>query len=218
MLSLLCFRFRHWGVSYTRPRTRLGTGGIQLTLAAEWNEGEGMKTRLVFVVAACLAGVQPVWCGHTLNPQQQKVLQQWLGQHRAYRLATDADCQCSRAIEDMKADSPTERQELADFHPYLVTGDFNHDGAEDFAVAVIDGSKETDNFVVLVFNGPFTQKPQSSSVRPFVASGLNLKGEALFYGPPASKPYRLLIGPFESDYVTHIVPEGNSYRFEASDY
>ena len=176
-----------------------------------------MKTRFVFILVACLAAVQPAWCGHALNPQQQRILQKWLGQHRVFRIATDADCQCNKAIEDMKADSGADRKELEDFHPYVVTGDFKHDGVEDFAVAVIDGSKKTDNFVVLVFDGPFAQTPQNSPVRPFVASGLNLKGEALFYGPPESKPYRLMIGRFESDYVTLIVPKGDSYRLEASD-
>lgn len=177
-----------------------------------------MKTKFTFLFVVCLAVVEPAWCGHTLNPQQQRVLRSWLAQHTVYRIARDADCQCDKAIEDMKADSGAERKALDDFHPYVVTGDFNGDGVEDFAVAVIDGSKKTENFVVLVFNGPFTQNPQNSPVRPFVASGLNLKGEALFYGPPESKPYQLLIGSFGSDYVTHIVPKGNSYRLEASDY
>jgi hypothetical protein len=163
----------------------------------------------MFMLAMCLAFSQPASCGHTLNPQQRNVLHSWIIHHKEYRIATDADCQCADAMHSMKANSGAERKELDDFHPYVVTGDFNGDGMEDFAVAVIDGSKRINNFAVLVFNGPFAQ---NSPLNPFVALGLNLKGEALFYGPPESKPHHLLIGPFESDYVTQIVPKGNSYR------
>jgi hypothetical protein len=103
---------------------------------------------------------------------------------------------------------------LADFHPYVATGDFNGNGVEDFAVAVVDRSRKTRNFAVLVFNGPLG--PDSAS-HPFMVPDLDLVHQALFFGPPASKPYRLSIGYFESDYFVEILPKGNSYRLKEAD-
>ena len=96
---------------------------------------------------------------------------------------------------------------VPDYHPYAVSGDFNGDGDIDFAVAVIR-SNATHKFTILVFNGPFKSVDAAPS---FVDSDADLTGIGFFYGPPRPKPYRLVVGAFESEgYV--LVPQGRTYR------
>jgi hypothetical protein len=63
-----------------------------------------------------------------------------------------------------------------------------------------------------MFNGPIT----NPSVTPaFIKSGLDLRGQGLFYfGPPRPKPRRLGIGRFESDFGVLLVPNRRTYRIE----
>jgi len=98
---------------------------------------------------------------------------------------------------------------VPDYHPYVATGDFNGDGVRDFAAVVIDKTKSAHQFTLLVFNGPF----DSSTVVPaFVASDLDLKYMGLSFGPPRPKPYRLIMGGFESDNTSMLVPHGKTYQ------
>jgi hypothetical protein len=100
---------------------------------------------------------------------------------------------------------------VPDYHPYVATGDFNGDDVEDFAVVLIDSSKEKDNFALIIFNGPF----KSEAANPaFMDSALNLKYDGLFYGPPRPKPYRLLVGRFESDSGSLLLPRGHGYKWQ----
>ena len=169
-----------------------------------------MTPRVIFIFAACLAFIEPAWCGHTLRPQQQRVLQSWLIHHKEYRIATDEDCDCPEEIEQMRTQSVGVWKPVPDYHPYVATGDFNGDGAEEFAVVVVDNSCKEDSFTLLVFNGPFN----SDVVSPvLIQPHLRLKDQGLFYGPPRPKPYRLVIGRFESDSGAILVRDGKSYRF-----
>ena len=149
--------------------------------------------------------------GQTLKQQEQKVLEGWLSRHTEYRIAKDEDCECAEDIKQMRAGSGGVWKAVPDYHPYLATGDFNGDGIEDFAVAVVERSKKQSNFALLVFNGPF----ESATVSPaFMKTGLDLMYRGLFYGPPRPKPYRLVVGRFESDTESVLVPQGRVYRLE----
>lgn len=163
---------------------------------------------LLFV---CSALAVPAWAGHTLTAQEQKVLQSWLAHHPEYRAATDEDCDCADDIQQMKAGSGGVWKPVPDYHPYAATGDFNGDGVEGFAVAVVDRSKQEKNFALVVFNGPFKFKSQAASPA-FLEAGLDLRSCGLFYGPPRPKPYRLLVGRFESDSGSLLIPKGRGYR------
>ena len=87
-----------------------------------------------------------------MQPAHKKIVENWLVKHPDVRLATDGDCGCKDDIEAIrKYDSFWKN---TDFHPYYAVGDFNDDGQEDFAVAVIE--KHPRKFLtVLIFNGPF---------------------------------------------------------------
>jgi len=45
---------------------------------------------------------------------------------------------------------------------------------------------------------------------------MDLKYMGLFYGPPRPKPYRLLLGPFESDSGGLLIPHGRGYKWDES--
>jgi hypothetical protein len=100
-----------------------------------------------------------------------------------------------------------------DYHPYVVTGDFNGDGARDFAAVVIDRSKSEKNFTLLIFNGPL----DSNSAPAYVESGLDLRYAGMSFGPPRPKPYRIVVGPFESDNTFILVPKGKTYKVQVND-
>jgi hypothetical protein len=167
------------------------------------------STRFAFATSIFFALVLPAWAGHTLVPQEQKVLTNWLTKYPQFRAATDKECDCSESIQLMKAGDGGIWRPVPDYHPYVATGDFNGDGVRDFAAVVIDKTKSAHQFTLLVFNGPF----DSSTVVPaFVASDLDLKYMGLSFGPPRPKPYRLIMGGFESDNTSMLVPHGKTYQ------
>ena len=154
----------------------------------------------------------PAWCGGTLTADQQKVLTAWLTQHSNYRLATDADCDCAIDIRQMRDGYGDPRYALPDYHPFSATGDFNDDGIEDFAVALIDRMASPGRFTLAVFNGPFSARPAEPA---FLEPGLDLLRDRLFYfGSRKAKPYRLMVAPFNSDSGFRLRPSGSTYRIQ----
>lgn len=96
----------------------------------------------MFLLTACLVLTVPAWSGHTLSSQEHQVLKNWLARHSEYRQGTDKDCDCADDIKQMKAGSGGVWRPVPDYHPYIATGDFNGDGVEDFAVVLIDRTKQ----------------------------------------------------------------------------
>jgi len=155
----------------------------------------------------------PAWCGGTLTAAQQKALSFWLARHNNYRLATDADCNCAIDIRQMRDGYDDPRYALPDYHPFTATGDFNDDGIEDFAVALIEAKAGVDNFTLAVFNGPFSKRREAPA---FVKPGFDLRRDRLFYfGSRRQKPYRLWVGPFNSDAMITLAPSGSTYKIGA---
>jgi hypothetical protein len=186
---------------------------IQLDRSAISSKNGAIMSSSRFALAASifLALVAPAWAGHTLVPKEQKILTNWLAKHPNFRTATDKDCDCSEDIQQMKAGDGGIWRPVSDYHPYLATGDFNRDGIRDFAAVVIDKTKSAHQFTLLVFNGPFSSDAIDST---FVAPALDLKYMGLFFGPPRPKPYRLIVGRFESDNTSMLVPHGNTYKLK----
>jgi len=76
------------------------------------------------------------------------------------------------------------------FQPYLKVGDFNHDGASDFAIIAIQKSDPSKRRF-LVFNGPFSGRTEPPALNQDVSPRT-----AIFYDPPE---HPLVIGAFESE-------------------
>lgn len=166
------------------------------------------------LLVAMLLSALPAWRGNALTKQEQRILHVWLSQHPTFRAATDADCHCPDDIRQMKTGYGGSWTPYSDYHPYVATGDFNGDGVTDFAVAVVEHSKSRNNFTLLVFNGPFGSRPVAPA---YVESGLDLRRQGMSFGPPRPKPYRLVIGPFESDNTWILIPSGKSYKVHANE-
>jgi len=136
-------------------------------------------------------------------------LSKWLSQKKGWRLATEADCDCAEDIARMKQGFDGPWKAVPDYQPYYAAGDFNSDGIEDFAVALIDPGRATKQFAVAIFNGPFIEgKPQPEAL---FSDGFELVGCGFVFGPPRPKPYRLVVGRFESDNALLFAPRGNGY-------
>jgi hypothetical protein len=173
-----------------------------------------MLVRVTLIVLIALIALQSAYlfgAGHTLQPQEQKVLERWLQKYPDLRVATEADCDCVESIQRMKAGSGGVWKPVPDYNPYVATGDFNGDGVRDFAVVVVIKSKTKDNFTLAVFNGPVAEK---SDAPAFYQPNLDLRHQGLFFGLPRPKPYRLVVGPFESDNARILVPKGTSYDWK----
>jgi len=155
--------------------------------------------------------LQPALASHVLKAEHRRVLDGWLKQHPNLRLAALDDCEgCRDDIEQTRRGSGGPWRPVPDYHPYRAVGDFNGDGRQDFAVVLVDTSKRDKVFVLVVFNGPFRDiaKPPA-----FLETGMDLRHGGLFSGPPRPKPYRLLVGPFESDAGGVLKPRNGSYRW-----
>jgi hypothetical protein len=75
--------------------------------------------KCLFLMTACLVLVATARGGHTLTAQEQKVLKDWLAQHKQYRLATDQDCDCAGDIEQMKTGYGGLSKPVRDYQFYL---------------------------------------------------------------------------------------------------
>src|ERR1700739_4112114 len=130
-------------------------------VAAAATKGGALSFGCVVLLTACRVVTVPAWRGHTLSSQEHQVLKSWLARHSQYRQGTDEDCDCADDIKQTKAGSGGEWKPVPASHPYIASGDFNADGVEDFAVVLIDRSKQDKNFALIVFNGPFKSETQS---------------------------------------------------------
>lgn len=134
-----------------------------------------------------------------LRPQHRATLERWLETKPMLKLATETDC---RNREGLKAS----REEYGrNYQPYYAVGDFNRDGQEDFAVALVNPRKRSRTFAMAVFNGPFNQKGPGSPA--FFADGMDLSegGLVVLFGN------RLVAGFFQSDDCVVVHPRGKTY-------
>ena len=144
-----------------------------------------------------------------VTAEHRSVLERWLRADKTLRVATDEDCKCDEDIAAMRRGYGGAWKANPDFHPYYVIGDFNSDGQADFAVVVIRNAT-TPKREVAVFNGPFSP---DRPAQPAYLSGKYVG--ALFFGPPRPKPWRLIVGPFESE-GSLLVPRGSTYVLKPS--
>ena len=164
---------------------------------------------LIIPVAVLLFQSPGLFASHTRDSEQKGVIAAWLSAHPGYRIAEDRDCECNDEISSMHTGYDGNSEPVPDYHPYVVSGDFNGDGIDDLAVVVVSMQSPRDS-TLLVFNGPLEVH---HPVPAFIWAVGDLKGTGLFFGAPLPKPYRLVIGHFESEGIV-LQPEGGTYRLD----
>jgi hypothetical protein len=139
-----------------------------------------------------------------------QVLNAYLSEHPQLRRATVSDCgACSDDIEKVRRGDPPNWPAVPNYEPYEISADLNGDGEPDAAVVLFDTAKASNPFTLVIFNGPF----RANRIAPsFIQRNLDLRGGGLFFGPPRPKPYRLVVGAFESEGAI-IEPTGQGYRW-----
>ena len=148
-----------------------------------------------------------------LHLSHRIIVARWLLRHPEMRLARPEDCgDCQEAIGAVKANSSGDQYNIPGFTPYYSRGDFNRDGREDFAVAIIDTKQNKFAFTVLIFNGPLNAL---KSMPAFQQDGLELRGGGLFFFPNRTiNGNALIAGPFESDNTVLFKPVGATYEMD----
>ena len=134
-----------------------------------------------------------------LSAQHRAVVQQWLKTKPTLRLATEGDCVNTEGLV------ATRQENGRNYQPYYAVGDFNRDGREDFAVALINEGKRSRRFAIAIFNGPFkTGRPTAPN---FFTEGADLSDGGLV----VLSGHRLVAGAFQSDDCVVLRPRGKSY-------
>lgn len=134
-----------------------------------------------------------------LRAQHRAVLRHWLPSKPELRLAAEKDCLNK---EGLKA---TRQENGQNYQPYYAVGDFNGDGKEDFAIALINQGKRARRFGIAIFNGPFNTR--RSSLPNFFAEGVDLSNGGLV----VLSGNRLVAGVFQSDDCVMLRPSGRTY-------
>lgn len=176
------------------------------------------RRRKLFGSCAALLLLALSACGLTAKAQQlegraahvraehRRILESWLrGQRIRWRVAEEANNENAEGL------AATRSARSQPYHPYYATGDFNADGQEDFAVALLHPRRHERRFALAVFNGPLAGDGRRVSPAFFVA-GLDLRHGGLIFGAPASPSGQLVVGVFESDVCSILRPRGRAYR------
>lgn len=176
-----------------------------------------------FVLCICiLANIQNssakeiMHARHILTSAQNNIFNYWLKRHRNFRLATIQDCGCDEDVQMLRT-GKLSGTPYPGFNPYRLVGDFNGDGKNDFAVVLVDNSKEglEERFALLVFNGYLSRKAREPS---FIQQDMKLSGYGLFFTPQqpqGPKPLGFAVALFNSDVDLYLMPDEDTYRWEA---
>jgi hypothetical protein len=115
----------------------------------------------IAVLGAATASGQPEQGRSHMQPEDRKVLKHWLDAGKSkLRPAVIADC------DDLGGLSKAHAEWGSDYHPYYRAGDFNKDGRDDFAVALVDPAKEKDRFSIAIFHGGKTANAAPAFFEP----------------------------------------------------
>ena len=138
-----------------------------------------------------------------LRAEHKALVESWLAQRTDLRLATESDCVNKSGLAAMR------RERGHNYQPYYAIGDFNGDGKEDFAVALINKRKRRWKFAVAVFNGPL----ETMRAPSFLDEQADLSDGGFWVGS-VPKGNRLIAGTFESDNCIILSSRRNGYTWK----
>jgi hypothetical protein len=126
----------------------------------------------------------------------------WLEAHPRYYALQDKDCRCDEELVYIRTQSRGQWKAQPAYHPFAMQGDFNGDGRADIALVLGDRQSKNARRVLIL--------TARSTGSPTIYLSENIPGTAaLFFGAPRPKPYRLLVGEFESDSGFTVIPQRN---------
>jgi hypothetical protein len=139
----------------------------------------------------------------SLDESEKAALGSYLSTRADLRLPQESECGCDDELSQMRDGDPA-------YQPYVLRGDFNGDGEEDFAVLLVRESEDGPPAGVLaVFNGPFsTYSPPAPAAVYKARFG---KFMALF-----AKDGQLLLGQFHGAGCVYAA-NGNGYDENCGD-
>ena len=154
---------------------------------------------VVFVSGLTLPVLPQVSSIADLRAPHRRALEGWLKNRPTLSLATEKDCRNREGLAASRVEYGR------NYQPYYAIGDFNHDGQQDFAVALISQQKRSRRFAIAIFNGPFSQMRTISPA--FFTEGIDLSDGGLV----VLSGNRLVAGVFQSDNCVVLRPRGRTY-------
>jgi hypothetical protein len=156
----------------------------------------------IFCAFVDTADAQPKDSTSHVRPEHGTILQKWLAHKKELRLATEND-----VIDGYKESLEYMRHEDKNYHPFYAVGDFNQDGAQDFAVVFINRDSSSKNLTVAIFNGPF--KSAKKNEPAFLSDRIN-RDWWLFVNS-YDQVQTLSVGLIETDFGLILRPRKKGY-------
>lgn len=132
----------------------------------------------------------------TIQPRSSLEIDRWLRANPEYVRATVEDCNCQEDIASLKRGDGRAWKAQPTYEPYYAVGDFDGNGAADFAIVVKKTRGQVD-VRVIVFLGK-RGKREFDAINVMVGAG-SLEGIALFTKRRSGPRTTLLVGPFASE-------------------
>lgn len=158
---------------------------------------------VVSALLSCLMTFLSHWA-EAVQPRNSLEIDRWLRANSEYGRATVEDCNCQEDIASLKRGDGRAWKAQPTYEPYYAVGDFDGNGAADFAI-VVKNIRERADVRVIVFLAR-KGKNEFDAINVKVDAG-SLEGIALFAKRRSGHRTTLLVGPFASEGTPVNIPK-----------